>query len=342
VRAVRFHEYGGPEVLQVEEVPDPAPAAGEVVVRVRAVGLNHVDIDMRAGTSRLPLTLPHTLGFEIGGDVAALGDGVSGFEVGDRVTPLYQVACRRCPACLAGAQQHCERLEMIGVTRPGGLADFVSVPASSLVHLPEGVSFVDAASIQTTFGTAWHSLVTRGAVKPGDWVLVSAAGSGVGSAGLQVAKLAGAKVITTSSSDEKLARARDLGADVTINYATEDVAARVREATGARGVDVALEHVGGEVFGASLASLAIDGRVVVCGGHAGEVVPVDLIELFRHEWSIIGCARATEAELRHVIELVGRGELAPVISETAPLERAADLQGKMERREQFGKLVVQP
>jgi NADPH:quinone reductase-like Zn-dependent oxidoreductase len=164
----------------------------------------------------------------------------------------------------------------------------------------------------------------------------------VGSAGLQVAKLAGAKVVTTSSSDEKLARARELGADVTVNYATEDVAARVREATEGHGVDVALEHVGGEVFVSSLNALALDGRVVVCGGHAGEVVPVDLIELFRHEWSIIGCARATEAELRHVIELVGRGELEPVISETGPLERTGELQGRMERREQFGKLVVEP
>jgi NADPH:quinone reductase-like Zn-dependent oxidoreductase len=179
-------------------------------------------------------------------------------------------------------------------------------------------------------------------VKPGDWVLVSAAGSGVGSAGIQVAKLAGARVITTSSSDEKLARALDLGADVTINYSTEDVLTRVHEATDGRGADIALEHVGGDVFGASLNSLAIDGRVVVCGGHAGEVVPVDLIELFRHEWSIIGCARASEAELRHVVELVGKGELEPAISETAPLEGAGELQGKMERREQFGKLVLEP
>ena len=342
MRAVRFHEYGGPEVLRLEEVPDPEPGPGEVIVRVRAVGLNHVDIDMRDGTSRLPLTLPHTLGFEIGGEVAALGAGVTGFEVGQRVTPLYQVACRSCRSCLAGVQQHCESIEMLGVTRPGGLADYVSVPAASLVAMPDGMSFVQAASTQTTFGTAWHSLVTRGGVKPGDWVLVSAAGSGVGSAGLQVAKLAGAKVVTTSSSDEKLARARELGADVTVNYATEDVAARVREATDGHGVDVALEHVGGEVFVSSLNALAVDGRVVVCGGHAGEVVPVDLIELFRHEWSIIGCARATEAELREVIELVGRGELDPVISETGPLERAGELQGRMERREQFGKLVIEP
>jgi NADPH:quinone reductase-like Zn-dependent oxidoreductase len=342
VRAVRFHEYGGPEVLKLEDIPEPEPGPDEVVVRVRAVGLNHVDIDMRDGTSRLPLTLPHTLGFEVGGDIAALGAEVDGWSVGDRVTPLYQVSCRACGACLAGQQQHCERIEMLGVTRPGGFAEYMVVPARSLAAMPKGMSYVQAASTQTTFGTAWHCLVTRAHVKPGDWVLVSAAGSGVGSAGIQVAKLAGARVITTSSSDEKLARALDLGADVTINYSTEDVLTRVHEATDGRGADIALEHVGGDVFGASLNSLAIDGRVVVCGGHAGEVVPVDLIELFRHEWSIIGCARASEAELRHVVELVGKGELEPAISETAPLEGAGELQGKMERREQFGKLVLEP
>ncbi len=342
MKAVRFHEYGDADVLRYEDAPDPEPGPGEVVVRVRAVGLNHVDVDMRNGTSRLPLTLPHTLGFECGGDVAAVGPGVEGLSVGDRVTPLYQVACRTCPPCLAGRQQFCERLGMLGVTLPGAYAEYVLARADAVLPLPDAMTYEQAASTQTTFATAWHCLITRANLRPGDTVLISAAGSGVGSSGIQVAKRAGARVITSAGSDEKLARASELGADVTINYREEDLAERVREATDGRGVDVVLEHVGGEVFERSLAAVADGGRVVVCGGHAGEVVPLDLIELFRHEWSVIGCARATEAELRHVVELVGRGELTPIVSETLPLAHAADAHRIMEDRRQFGKVLLAP
>jgi NADPH:quinone reductase-like Zn-dependent oxidoreductase len=342
MKAVRFHQYGGPEVLQYEDVPDPEPGRGDVVIRVRAVGLNHVDVDMRNGTSRLPLELPHTLGFELGGEIAAVGEEVDSFSPGDLVTPLYQVACRRCGPCLAGRQQFCERLQMLGVQRPGAYAEYVLAPADAVVPLPDATTYEQAASTQTTFATAWHCLVTRARVRAGETVLVSAAGSGVGSSGIQVAKRAGARVITTAGSDEKLERAIELGADVGINYTTEDLAARVREATDGRGVDVVLEHVGGSVFERSLSAVADGGRVVVCGGHAGEVVDLDLIELFRHEWSVIGCARASEAELRHVIELVGRGELTPVVSEALDLADAAGAHRLMEDRRQFGKLVLIP
>jgi NADPH:quinone reductase-like Zn-dependent oxidoreductase len=342
MKAVRFHTYGDPDVLRLDDVPDPEPGPGEVVVRVRAVGLNHVDVDMRNGSSRLPLQLPHTLGFEAGGDVAAVGPGVEGLREGDRVTPLYQVACRHCEPCLAGRQQFCARLEMLGVQRPGAYAEYVLARADAVVPLPDAMTYEQAASTQTTFATAWHCLVSRARVRAGETVLISAAGSGVGSSGIQVAKRAGARVITSAGSDEKLAKATELGADVAVNYATEDLTARVREETGGRGVDVVLEHVGGSVFERSLAAVADGGRVVVCGGHAGEVVDLDLIELFRHEWSVIGCARATEAELRHVIELVGRGELQPVVSAVLPLAEAAEAHRLMEDRRQFGKLVLAP
>jgi NADPH:quinone reductase-like Zn-dependent oxidoreductase len=342
MKAVRFHEYGDAGVLRFEDVPDPEPGPGEVVVRVRAVGLNHVDVDMRNGTSRLPLQLPHTLGFEAGGDVAAVGPGVEDLREGDRVTPLYQVACRRCDACLAGRQQFCARIEMLGVQRAGAYAEYVLARADAVVRMPDAMTYEQAASTQTTFATAWHCLITRARVRAGETVLVSAAGSGVGSSGIQVAKRAGARVITTAGSDEKLAKATELGADAVINYTTEDITARVREETGGRGVDVVLEHVGGSVFERSLAAVADGGRVVVCGGHAGEVVNLDLIELFRHEWSVIGCARATEPELRHVVELVGRGELEPVVSAVLPLAEAAEAHRLMEDRRQFGKLVLAP
>lgn len=342
MKAARFHEYGDASVLRLDEVPDPEPGPGEVVIRVRAVGLNHVDVDMRAGTSRLPLELPHTLGFEAGGDIAAVGEGVTHLAEGDRVTPLYQVACRHCEPCLAGRQQFCVRLEMLGVQRAGAYAEYVLAPANAVVRLPDAMTYEQAAATQTTFATAWHCLITRARLRPGEAVLVSAAGSGVGSSGIQVAKRAGARVITSAGSSEKLGLARELGADVVVNYVEEDLTARVREETNGAGVDVVLEHVGGSVFERSLAAVAIGGRVVVCGGHAGEVVNLDLIEMFRNEWSVIGCARATEAELRNVIELVGRGELSPVISETLPLADAAEAHRRMEDRKQFGKLVLIP
>lgn len=342
MKAVRFHEYGPASVLRHEDASEPEVGPGDVLVRVRAVGLNHVDIDMRNGSSRLPLTLPHILGFELGGDVAAVGDQVTGFREGDRVTPLYQVACRMCSPCLAGRQQFCERLEMLGVQRPGGYAEYVAVPEHAVVRMPDGMTYDQAASTQTTFATAWHCLITRGGLRPGETVLVSAAGSGVGSSGIQVAKRAGARVITSAGSDEKLDRARALGADVGVNYTREDLTAAVLEATDGRGVDLVLEHVGGDVFCRSLAAVATGGRVVVCGGHAGEVVPLDLIELFRHEWSVIGCVRASEPELRTVIELVGAGELEPVVSESFALEDAARAHEAMEDRRQFGKVLLRP
>ena len=250
MKAVRFHDYGDADVLTLDDVPDPEPGPGEVVVHIRAAGLNHVDIDMRAGTSRLPLALPHTLGFE-GGDIAAVGADVEDFAEGDRVTPLYQVACRHCEPCLAGRQQFCRRLEMLGVQRAGTYAEYVLVPAHCVVRMPDAMTYEQAASTQTTFATAWHCLITRARVRAGETVLVSAAGSGVGSSGIQVADTAGARVITSAGSDAKLARALELGADVAINYTDEDLTARVLEATDGRGVDVVLEHVGGSVSSAA-------------------------------------------------------------------------------------------
>lgn len=340
MKAVRFHEYGAADVLRYEDAPMPDVGAADVLVRVRAVALNHVDIDIRNGSSRLPLTLPHTLGLEFAGEVADVGDEVEEFAVGDRVTPLYQLACRRCPPCLAGRQQFCERLEMFGIHRAGGYAEYAVAPASSLVRMPERMTFEQATSTQTTVGTAWHCLITRGQLRPGQTVLISAAGSGVGSVALQVAKQAGAHVIASAGSPEKLEQARLLGAEAAVNYNEEDLTARVLELTDGRGVDLLLEHVGGEVFTRSLAAVAAGGRAVICGGHAGEVVPLDLIELFRNEVSVIGCVRATEPELREMIALVGRGLFDPPIAARLPLDAAVEAHRMMEDRRQFGRIVL--
>jgi NADPH:quinone reductase-like Zn-dependent oxidoreductase len=342
MKAVRFHEYGPADVLRYEDVPDPTPGPGEALIRVRACAVNHVDIDMRNGSSRLPIRLPHTLGFELAGDVAALGEGANDVAVGDRVTPLFQLHCRSCEWCQRGEHMHCEEISMLGVQTPGGYAEYAVAPAWALVKLPDSLSYVDTAAIQTTFSTVWHALVTRAALQEGQWVLVNAAGSGVGVAGIQVARMLGGRVIASAGSDEKLERARRLGAEEVVNYTVEDLAARARELTGGRGVDVVMECVGGDVLRASLQSLTKDGKVVTVGGHAGEVVPVDVILLFRNQWSLIGSVRATADEIRHVIELVAQGSLQAVVDRVLPLERAVDAHRYVEERRQFGKLVLTP
>ena len=342
MKAVRFHEYGDCGVLCYEDAPDPVPRSGEALIRVRACAVNHVDIDMRSGISRLPLELPHILGFEIAGDVEAVGDGVAEVSVGDRVSPLFQIHCRRCEWCRRGEHMHCENITMLGVQAAGGYADYVVAPAWALIKLPETLSYEDAASIQTTFSTVWHALVTRAQLREQEWVLVNAAGSGVGTAGIQVARMLGGRVIASAGSDHKLERARELGAEATVNYSSEELGARVRELTDGRGVGVVMESVGGDVLAGSLSALAKDGRVVTVGAHAGEVVPVDVILLFRNQWSLIGSVRATEQEIRHVVELVGRGRLRTVIDRTLPLEDAAEAHRVCENREQFGKVILVP
>jgi NADPH:quinone reductase-like Zn-dependent oxidoreductase len=342
VNAVRFHGYGPAEVLRYEEVPTPKPGPGEALIRMGACAVNHVDIDMRNGTSRLPLALPHTLGLEIAGGVAALGEGVAEVAVGDRVSPLYQIHCRECEWCRRGEHMHCQSIRMLGVQSPGGYAEYVVAPAWALIALPDSLSFEDAAAIQTTFSTAWHALVTRTGLREGQWVLVNAAGSGVGTAGVQVAKMLGGRVIASAGSDVKLERSRELGADAVVNYATEDLASRAREITDGRGVDVVLECVGGAMLRSSLAALAKDGKVVTVGAHAGEVVPVDVIPLFRNQWSLIGSVRATADETRHVVGLVAEGKLRAVVHAVLPLEQATEAHRVMEERRQFGKLILVP
>jgi NADPH:quinone reductase-like Zn-dependent oxidoreductase len=342
MHAVRFHEYGTAEVLRYEQVPDPELGPGEALLRVRACAVNHVDIDMRNGTSRLPITLPHTLGFEIAGQVVAVGDGVTEVAPGDRVAPLYQIHCRECEWCRRGDHMHCERIRMLGVQSAGGYAELVAAPAWALLPLADSLSYEDAAAIQTTFGTVWHALVTRARLEAGQWVLVNAAGSGVGTAGVQVARFLGGHVIAAAGADFKLERALEDGAEAVVNYATEDLAARVRELTGGRGVDVVMECVGGDVLAASLGALAKDGKVVTVGGHAGEVVPVDVILLFRNQWSLIGSVRATADEIRQVVNLVAEGKMRPVVHAVFPLEQAADAHRVLEERRQYGKLILVP
>ena len=337
-----FHRFGGPEVLVCEETRKPAPGVGEAVVRVRAVGINHVDLDVRAGTSRIPLTFPHILGREFAGEVAAIGGEASPLKEGDRVWVSCRVPCAACEFCVSGRDNLCEQGGYFGMDLPGGYAEFVKVPLSSLQRLPSQVSFQDAAASQIAFGTAWHVLINRGGLRAGNTVLIQAAGSGIGSAAIQVAGLAGATIFATASSEQKLQRAKALGAHHLINYTEGNFAQRVLELTGGKGVDVVMEHIGGSVFSRSLECLKTDGVIVTVGAHAGEVVPLDIIPFFRRQLRLVGSKNATLTELRTVMGFVAEGRLKPVIHGTFPLADAAEAHRVVGSREIFGKVLLLP
>ena len=335
-----FHKFGGPEVLVHEEAPKPTPKPGEALVRVRAVGINHVDLDHRAGTSRIPLTFPHILGREFAGELAGnAGD----FKEGDRVWVTCRIPCRRCELCLAGRDNLCVKEGYFGLDIPGGYAEYVAVPIANLNALPSHVRFEDAAAAQIAFGTAWHVLINRGFLQAGQTVLIQAAGSGIGSAAVQVAKLAGAAmIIATASSEKKLAQAKALGASHLINYSGGKFADQVMAITGGRGVDVVMEHIGGAVFSESLKCLARGAIIVTVGAHAGEVVPFDIIPFFRRELRLAGSKNASVLELRKVMGLVADGKLKPVIHKALPLAQAAEGHRVVDSRDFFGKVVLLP
>ncbi len=342
MKANRFHEYGGPEVMRYEDAPDPVPDAGEVVIRVRACALNHLDLDLRDGTSRIPLQLPFISGLEIAGEIVELGSGVTDYRVGERVMPTFYYSCGECDYCRRKRENLCPQRSMFGVFRPGGYAELVTAPARTLMRIPDNVSFDAAAATQLAFGTAFHMLHTRAQVRQGESILIQAAGSGIGSAAIQIAARSGLKIIATAGSDDKLRKAEALGAQYTINYKREKMLDAVMDYTDGKGVDVVFEHVGGEVFTDSIHALAMWGRLVTCGAHAGEAPKIDVIELFRKEASVIGSYTCSLFELAQVLALVELGKLKPVIHQTLPLAEAGQAQQIIAKREQFGKVVLNP
>ncbi len=342
MKAVRYHEYGSADVLRYEEVERPEPGPGEVLVRMAACGVNHFDVDLRAGISRWPLPMPHQLGVEFAGEVEAVGPDVEHFKPGDRVWPQHEVECGKCRYCRAGQPNLCDDAKMFSVQYLGGYAEYVIAPAHATHLLPDGVSYEAAAAGQVVFTTAWHMLINRGRLEPGQTVVVQAAGSGIGHAAIQIAALAGAHVIATAGADHKLERARELGASETINYRERSVAETVLEMTDGLGADLFIEHVGGDLFMDSLKALRKDGALVTCGGHAGETPPIDIIELFRHEWRVIGSRIGTPAEMQLTMQLMGEGKLVPAIHAAIPLAEAPEAHRIIERREQTGKVVLVP
>lgn len=342
MKAVVFDHHGGPEVLELREVPDPRPRAGELVVRVRACGINHLDLWVRQGLPGLAVEMPHILGNDVVGEVLELGEDVSGWKVGDAVWVHPTLSCGACPACLAGHDHLCRHYDVLGRKRNGGYAERVAIPESNALRYPDALRFEDAAAMPLVFLTAWHMLVTRAEVKQGEDVLVIAAGSGVGSAAVQVAKLFGARVIATAGSEAKLVAARAHGADATIDHSRQDIAAEVRKLTDRKGADVVIEHVGGRVFEQCVAALARDGRLVTCGATTGNDVRLDLNLLFGRHLALLGSWMGSRAESLAVLEHVQNGRLTPVVDSVLPLAEARRAHERLEAREAFGKIVLVP
>jgi NADPH:quinone reductase-like Zn-dependent oxidoreductase len=342
MKAIVFHEFGGLDTLQLEEVPDLKPGRGEVLIDIAASALNHLDVDVREGVSRFPVEPPFILGVEVVGRIAELGEGVEGWQVGDRVMPYLMNTCGDCRYCRRGDESLCLDAGFISFSTSGGYAEQLVCSTGHLIRVPEELSDEAAAALQIAFGTAWHMLFTRGRLKPGETVMINAVGSGIGSAAVQLASLAGATVIGNASSDEKLARASELGMDHGINHATQDVVEEVMRITDGTGVDLVFEHVGGELFQWGLDSLAKDGRLVICGGHAGEVVPFDIIPFFRGQKQVIGSFVYTRAEVESCLELARKGRIVPLVYKVFPLSEAREAMATMERREHFGKIVLKP
>ena len=343
MKAIVMHERGGPEVLRYEDFPTPQPGPGEVLIRVRACALNHLDVFTRRGEQGRRVKLPHIPGIETAGEIAALGEGVTEPRVGDSVVSGPGIWCGRCDFCQAGRENMCVDRRIVGVDVHGGYAEYIALPAYALGLLPKGVSFEEGAATFIAFGTAWHMLVDRAALAAGETLLVLAAGSGVGMAAVQLGKYLGTRVIATASTDEKLARARRLGADETINYVHQPRFARaVRKLTGGRGVDVVFEHVGTNTWKDSVAALAIGGRLVTCGSTTGRWGQTDLWSLFAKQATLLGSFSSNQNNFRTVLRLAHEGKLTPVIDSVLPLSAAAEAHRRLESRQVFGKIVLQP
>ncbi len=340
MRAVRFHAHGGPEVLALESAPDPKPRAGHVVVRVHACALNHLDLWQRRGLDRVTIPFPHISGADVSGEVAAAPAGE--FAPGTRVMLQPGLSCGRCAACVSGRDNQCASYDVLGYRSDGGYAEYVQVPAANVVPIPAHVSYVDAAAFPLTFLTAWHMLVTRARVIPGESVLVLAAGSGVGQAAIQVARLHGAHVIATAGSEAKLVRALELGAHEVINHYASDIASEVRRLTSTRGVDVVVEHVGQATWAKSVRSLAPGGRLVTCGNTTGWEAAIDLRFLFSRQLSLLGSYMGTKAELLRAAQFFFDGRCRPLVDSVLPLSAAGEAQRRLESGDVCGKLVITP
>ncbi len=343
MKCVVVREHGGPEVLLLEERPVPEPGPGQVRLRVEAVALNHLDIWVRRGVPGHPFPLPIVPGCDIAGVVDALGPGGHpSFHAGDDVLAAPGVSCGACAACARGDDHLCRDYGILGETCDGGCAEYAVVPARNLLPRPAGMAAEQAAALPLVFLTAWHMVVERARLRPGETMLVHAAGSGVSSAAIQIGKVLGARVIATAGTDAKAGKARALGADEAVNYRSLDFAAEVRRLTGKRGVDVIVDHVGPDTWEKNIRSLARGGRLVLCGSTSGFEVRTDTRLLFFKNLSILGSTMGSRGELHEVLRLVAAGRLRPVVDSVLPLADVREGHRRLEAREAFGKIVLVP
>ncbi len=342
MKAVVMRSHGDASVLDVTEFPEPNVGARDVLISVKAVALNHLDVWVRKGWPGIRLEMPHILGSDIAGVVERVGPEVTDLAVGSEVLVNPGVSCGHCERCLLGEDNLCRQYRIIGEHIRGGYAQYVSVPRQNILPKPRELSFAEAACLPLTFLTAWTMLVRRAELKAGETVLVHAAGSGVGSAAVQIAKLLGAKVIATASTKEKLAKAKELGADHLINYTETDFLDEVKRITKRKLVDVVFEHTGAATWEKSVACLPYGGRLVTCGATTGHEVGIDLRVLFYKRISLLGSTMGSKGDLFRILQLVEEGRLKPVLDCTLPLEQAREAHALLENRKQFGNVVLVP
>jgi NADPH:quinone reductase-like Zn-dependent oxidoreductase len=340
MKVVRIHQFGGPEVLVYEEVPDPQPRKDQILVRVRACALNHLDIWVRKG---LPgVKLPHILGSDVAGEVVEVGEYVSGFKAGHRVLLAPMHYCGHCAKCVAGLQNQCPQFTVLGNGVDGGNCELIAVPASNVIPIPDSLDFNQAASVPLVFLTAWHMLVGRAGVRPGQTVLVLGASSGVGIAAIQIAKLFHCRVITTAGDEVKLEKAHALGADFGINHYKQRISEEVRKITNKEGVDIVVEHVGAATWDESVKSLKPAGTLVTCGATTGPSVGIDLRFVYSRQLSLLGSYMGTMGELHEVLGHVFAGRVKPVVDRVFPLQELRAAHEHLEKSQMFGKIVVNP
>jgi NADPH:quinone reductase-like Zn-dependent oxidoreductase len=338
MKAVRLHEFGGPEVLRYEDIPDAEPRKDQVLIRVKACALNHLDIWVRKG---LPgVKLPHILGSDIAGEIVAVGEYVTAFNVGQRVVLAPMHFCNHCAKCVAGLQNECPDFTVLGNAVDGGNCELIAVPAVNVIPISDGLDFVQAASVPLVFLTAWHMLVGRAGIRPGQTVLVLGAGSGVGIAAIQIAKLFHARVITTAGDENKLEKARALGADHGIDHYKQKISQEVRKITDKQGVDIVVEHVGAATWDESVKSLKPGGTIVTCGATTGPNVGFDLRFLFSRQLNLLGSYMGTMGELHEVLRQIFAGRLKPIVDRTFALKDARAAHEYLEASQMFGKVVL--
>ena len=342
MKAVLFHEHGGPEVLRCEDASDPTPAGEEVLIEVHAASVNHLDVFVRRGLPGIKLPLPHIPGGDAAGVVREIGPDVKGLEVGLRVTINPGISCGRCEFCVSGFGSQCRTYHMVGETIQGSYAELLKIPCHNVLPIPDGFSFEDAAAAPLVFMTAWSMMITKGKLRPGEDVLILGAGAGVGTAAIQIAKMAGCRVFATASSDEKLERARELGADVLINYEEEEFDRAIRKLTGKRGVDVVVDYIGADTWVRSLKAARRGGRILTCGATTGPTPQTDLRHIFFRQLQIIGSTMGSPKDFEDVMKCVFRGQLKPIIDRVMPLSEAREAHELIEGRKVFGKLILKP